>query len=102
MRRCVFVLCALLLAGCDGIGDLTSDAYDPGDATQSRFTVDSEDCQAGANTVRNYNIYGVTGTHAERHEIFNRAYARCMQKAGYARRDWSPEIADPYAIDPLP
>ena len=93
---------AALLAGCESYGDLTSDAFDPGTASPSRFTLDSADCQAAADDARDYDIHGITGSHAERHEMFNRAFVRCMRRLGYARRDWSPDIPDPYAIDPTP
>ncbi|HEY4943221.1 MAG TPA: hypothetical protein VII56_17460 [Rhizomicrobium sp.] len=100
--RNVFTLlaCAFVLAGCESIGDLTSDAFDPGNAAQSTFTLDSAACAANADIRRGYDIRGIAGTHAERHEIFNRAYTACMQRRGYARRDWAPNI--PYIIDPMP
>ena len=94
--------CALLLAGCESYGDLTSDAFDPGNATVSHFTLDSAQCAAQAENTINYQIRGIAGTHVERHEMYNRAYAACMQASGYARRDWSPDIPIPYKIDPIP
>ena len=93
---------ALLLAGCESFGDLNSDAFDPGSAPQAKFTLDSAECEAKAETVRSYDIAGIAGTHIEKHEMFNRAYAACMKKNGYARRDWSPDVAVPYNIDPTP
>ncbi|HJW41096.1 MAG TPA: hypothetical protein VJ476_07695 [Rhizomicrobium sp.] len=92
----------LLLGGCESYGDLTSDAFDPGGASQSRFTLDSADCAARANIARDYDVRIIAGTHAESHEAFNRAYAACMTGEGYGRRDWSPKIPLPYKIDPMP
>ena len=102
MRKCLALAAAVLLAGCESFGDLTSDAYDPGAATQSRFTVDEAQCRARGNDARDLTAEGATGTHQERHEIFNRAYARCMAQSGYARRDWSPDIPSHYDVDPTP
>jgi hypothetical protein len=104
MRERVLALltCAALLGGCESFGDLTSDAFDQGGATQSRFTLDAANCKAAAEVPRSYDVGGVAGTHTERHEIFNRAFAICMEANGYARRDWSPNIAAPYDVDPWP
>ena len=103
MRSMALVLAAAaLLAGCESYGDLTSDAFEPGRASQSRFTFNSADCEAKAEVARNYDLRGIDGTHTERHEIYNRAYAACMRAAGYARRDWSPDLPNPYHIDPTP
>lgn len=93
---------AFLLAGCESFGDLTSDAFDPGGAMQSTFELDSAACNAAALQQRDYYISGIAGTHAERHELFNRVFAACMRRNGYVRRDWSPDIAVPYNIDPTP
>lgn len=101
-KRLVVLGCAVLLSGCESYGDLTSDAFDQGSATQSRFTMDAAHCEARADIPRNYNTIGITGTREERHEIFNRAFAACMRVHGYARRDWSPDIPVPYQIDPTP
>lgn len=92
----------LLLAGCESFGDLTSDAFDPGAATQSRFLLDDARCRDQGNILRSSTIRGIDGTHQERHQMFNRAYARCMAQSGYARRDWSPDIPSTYDIDPTP
>ena len=103
MRRVAVLAGAVfLLAGCESFGDLTSDAFDPGTATQSRFQLDDAQCRAKGDVERSSTLLGITGTHQERHQIFNRAYARCMAQSGYARRDWSPDIPDPYHIDPTP
>ena len=102
LKAALLIAACIALAGCESYGDLTSDAFEPGAATQTRFTFDSADCQAKAANARDYNIHGIAGTHTERHEIFNRAFVACMKAAGYARRDWSPDIPDPYMIDPTP
>jgi hypothetical protein len=103
MRRCLALVAAvLLLSGCESFGDLNSDAFEPGTATQSRYSVDDSRCRERGNLARNVQIAGIDGTHRERHEIYNRAYARCMAQSGYARRDWSPDIPSPYDIDPTP
>lgn len=96
----IAAMTSLLLCGCESYGDLTSDAFDPGSASMSQFTMDSAACQERANADREYRLAGIYGSHAERHEIFNRAYAACMQAAGYSRRDWSPEV--PYTVDARP
>ncbi len=103
MRRVLAAtICAALLGGCESYGDLTSDAYDPGRASQTRFSMDSAECQSEANDVRDFEIEGITGTHEDRHEIFNNVFARCMHRDGYVRRDWSLGVPDPYAFDPTP
>lgn len=92
----------LLLAGCESFGDLNSDAFEPGAATQSRFLLDEAQCRAQADVERSSTLPGIVGTHQERHQIFNRVYARCMAQSGYARRGWSPDIPNAYDIDPTP
>jgi hypothetical protein len=102
MRRAlVLFACGLLLAGCESYGDLTSDAFDPGGATQSKFAFDNGHCQAAATDELSYNMRGIMGTHVERHEMYNRVYTRCMQRNGYARRNGL-DIAVPYDVDPWP
>lgn len=101
-KRLVVLACAVLLSGCESYGDLTSDAFDPGTVTQSRFTMDAAHCEAQADIPRNYEVIGIAGTRSERHEIFNEAFTACMRLRGYARRDWSPDIPVPYNIDPTP
>ncbi|HEY0106962.1 MAG TPA: hypothetical protein VGB91_12835 [Rhizomicrobium sp.] len=102
LRRLVLIGgIAALLAGCDSVGDLNSDAFDPGDASQTRFTFASDHCAEQAAQRRDYDIRSIGATHAERHEIYNRAYSACMTANGYVRRGWSPDILDPYTIDPL-
>jgi hypothetical protein len=94
------VACGLLLGGCESYGDLTSDAFYPGRATQTQFLTDGATCGVQADIPRNYEITGIEGTHVARHEIYNRAFTQCMQAHGYARRDLTPNI--PYDIDPWP
>ena len=103
MRKSLALVGAVfLLTGCESFGDLTSDAFDPGTATQSRFQLDDAQCRAQGDQARDSTLPGIDGTHQERHQIFNRAYARCMAQSGYARRDWSPDIPNPYDVDPTP
>jgi hypothetical protein len=103
LRRATLALCAAaVLGGCESYGNLTSDAFDPGNASQSRFTFDAGQCAAQAQISRDYGLHGITGTHTDRHEIYNHALAACMQGAGYARRDWSPAVPSPYSVDPTP
>jgi hypothetical protein len=100
MRSAFVLALAVVLAGCESYGDLTSDAFDPGSASQSKFTLDSADCAARAGSARDYNTFAIAGADANQHVVFNRAYAACMATDGYARRDWSPKIPLPYKIDP--
>jgi hypothetical protein len=103
LRRPALVLfAATLLYGCESYGNLTSDAFDPGSASQSRFAFDAAECGAQARVARDYGLYGITGTHTDRHEVYNRALTVCMRAAGYARRDWSPDIPSHYDVDPTP
>ena len=102
LSRAIPALALFLLCGCESYGDLTSDAFDPGTASQSRFTLDSAECKAEAEIPRSYEPRGIYGTHTERHEIYNRAFADCMAAAGYARRAWSPNVPNPYSINPTP
>lgn len=102
-RRPVTILfAAMLLCGCEFYGNLTSDAFDAGNASQSQFTLDAAQCEAQAQVRRDYGLHGITGTHTDRHEIYNRALTACMRTAGYARRDWSADIPSPYSVDPTP
>ena len=102
MRK-AFALIAgvLLLAGCESYGDLTSDAFDPGRATQSKFVFDNDHCRASAEEKISYEMSAIFGTHVERHQIYNRTYTLCMKANGYARRDGL-DIAVPYDVDPFP
>lgn len=102
-ERFAFVLCAgLLLCGCTSYGDYTSDAFDPGSADQARFTADAAECQNQAEIGRSYTIRGIAGTHVERHELFNQAFAGCMQSEGYALRGSTVDAPIPYDVDPWP
>jgi hypothetical protein len=100
--RALLTLVLLALCGCESYGDLTSDAFDPGAASQSRFALDSAECKAEAELPRSYDPRGIYGTHVERHEIYNRALVHCMAAAGYARRDWSLQMPDTFSVDPTP
>ena len=102
LRGALPVLLLLLLWGCQSYGDLTSDGFDPGAASQSRFTLDAAECSAEAEVPRSYEPRGIFGTHTDRHEIYNRAFSSCMTALGYARREWSPDVPNPYRIDPTP
>ncbi len=102
LKACALIAGVLLLAGCESFGDLTSDAFDPGAATQSKFVFDNEHCRAAAEEYISYDIHGITGSHTDRHEMFNSAYTHCMKQNGYARRDGLPNITVPYDVDPWP
>ncbi len=101
-RALAIAACALLLAGCESFGDLTSDAFDPGKSSQSRFLRDSALCKDRAEVKRSYEFAGIAGSHAERHEIFNRAYTACMVANGYPPRDRTLDPTFPYNVDPWP
>jgi hypothetical protein len=101
-RAGLIAACAALLAGCESYGDLTSDAFDPGNATASRFALDAAQCAAKAQYPRDYQLPGITEPDSVRHDIFNRAYTECMAALGYPRRDWSYRIPTPYALDLRP
>jgi hypothetical protein len=92
----------LLLCGCTSYGDYTSDAFDPGAANQTRFLSDAAECQNQADIERSYTIPGIAGTHASRHELFNAAFAACMQHEGYALRGSTLEAPIPYDVNPWP
>ncbi|MEI9995198.1 MAG: hypothetical protein WDM91_11430 [Rhizomicrobium sp.] len=98
----VAALCMLSLAGCESRGDLTSDAFEPGNVPQSRFVLDNADCTVKADNRRDYQLPGITEPQTARHEIYNRAYTACMAADGYVRRDWSPDIPVPYSVDLRP
>jgi hypothetical protein len=90
------------LAGCESYGDLTSDAFDPGNSSEMQFSLDAGNCAAAAEYPREYDTPGITGDSEARHEIFNRAYTVCMAKRGYERRDWSGKYPAPYVFDFTP
>ena len=90
------------LTGCESYGDLTSDAFDPGNASQSAFTLDAANCAATAEYPRNYDESGIWGDSGERHRIYNHAYTMCMAKLGYQRRDVSGKFPAPYTFDFTP
>ncbi|HWD29333.1 MAG TPA: hypothetical protein VG387_19325 [Rhizomicrobium sp.] len=100
----VLLLAALAaaLAGCQSYGDLTSDAFNPGKASQTQFSMDAAGCAAAAEYPRNYDAVGIWGDNETRHEVYNRAYTVCMAKLGYARRDWSGKYPAPYRFDFTP
>jgi uncharacterized lipoprotein YajG len=98
-RVLLVVLCAATLAGCESHGDLTSDAFEPGDGMQSKFTLDAADCRADAELARNDNAEAIAAGSDQRHEMFNDALSACMTKHGYPRRDWSPLRPLPYSFN---
>ena len=98
LERAVAIAAILLLGACESFGDLNSDTFDPGRATQSAFALDSAQCRARAEDRQDYNGTAVDASDEEWHEMFNQAYAACMQADGYVRRDWSPTIPVPYDV----
>ena len=78
------------------IKDFTADAFDPGTASQSQFSRDSDLCADQANVPRNYQEAGAYGTHAERHEIYNSAFTAFMVAHGYRQRGL--QFAAPYDV----
>ena len=82
-RQALILLCLLAASGCGRWADLDSDAFAPGNATQERFKLDSDACNAEAENVRSYSIAGVEADNVDRHAIFNRAFTDCMRAKGY-------------------
>jgi hypothetical protein len=101
-RALALAALAVGLAGCESYGDLTSDAFEPGNVPQTRFDLDAANCAASAEYPRQYDLAGIHGSDAARHRIFNRAYTECMAKLGYARRGWSVKYPAPYTFDLRP
>jgi hypothetical protein len=102
LERLALLVAGLMLGGCTSYGDYTSDAFDPGRANQTRFSADAAECQNQADIKRSYTIPGIAGTHASRHELFNQAFAGCMQSEGYALRGSTLEAPIPYDVNPWP
>jgi hypothetical protein len=101
-ERMALLAVGLLLCGCTSYGDYTSDAFDPGRASQARFSADAAECQNQAEIKRSYTIRGIAGTHASRHELFNQAFVGCMQGEGYALRGSTLQAPIPYDVNPWP
>ena len=88
MKRLAILVCVLAAAGCARLQDMNSDAFDRGNASQEQFLNDSKACAAEADQKRSWDARGVDAENADKHRIFNRAYAACMQAQGY-REDTS-------------
>ena len=101
-RALLVVALAAGLAGCESYGDLTSDAFDPGTVSATRFELDSANCAASAEYPRQYDLAGIHSSSGRRHRIFNQAYTGCMAKLGYARRGTSLKYPLPYTFDFTP
>jgi hypothetical protein len=62
---------------------MDSDAFAQANASQERFQLDSKACTGEAEQKRSYELRGIAAENADKHRIFNRAYAACMQAKGY-------------------
>ncbi|MGC9953385.1 MAG: hypothetical protein ABSD21_03800 [Rhizomicrobium sp.] len=87
-RPVAILLCVLAAAGCARLQDMDSDAFAPGNASHERFINDSKACSAEAEQMRSWELRGIAAENADKHRIFNRAYAACMKAKGY-REDTS-------------
>ncbi len=92
----------LLPAGCTSLGDYTSDAFDPGRASQTAFLADAAQCEAAAEGDRSWTAprHHRLGCRAAR--VVQPCYAACMAREGYALRGPSADAPFPYAVDPWP
>ena len=86
MKQAALIVLCVGLSGCAYYTDASSDAFAQGKASQEQFTVDSRACQQRAEAERNYQIRGIFADEPDRHEIYNSAYAGCMETLGYKRR----------------
>lgn len=102
LERCAILAAALTLCGCTSYGDYTSDAFDPGGVSQTRFTTDAAACESQAEIKRSYSLPGIVGTHVSRHELFNQTFAVCMRSEGYALRGSTLDAPIPYDVNPWP
>ena len=88
MKRLAILVCVLAAAGCARLQDMDSDAFAQGNASQEQFQLDSKACAAEADLKRSWDLHGIEAENADKHRIFNRAYAACMTAQGY-REDTS-------------
>jgi hypothetical protein len=88
MKRLAILVCVLAAAGCARLQDMDSDAFAQGNASQEQFQLDSKACAAEADLKRSWDLHGIEAENADKHRIFNRAYAACMTAKGY-REDTS-------------
>ena len=87
-RQALILICILAASGCGRWTDLNSDAFAQGNASQEQFQLDSKACAAEADLKRSWDLHGIEAENADKHRIFNRAYAACMTAKGY-REDTS-------------
>ena len=88
MKRLAILVCLLAVSGCARLQDMDSDAFSPGKTSQEQFLGDSKLCAAEAEVKRSWELRGLAAENADKHRIFNRAYAACMTAKGY-REDTS-------------
>ena len=82
MKRLILI-CVLAAAGCGRWVDLDADAFAQGNAAQEQFLADGKACAAEAEQKRSWELRGLEAENAQKHLIFNRAYAACMKAKGY-------------------
>ena len=87
MKRLAILVCVLAAAGCARLQDMDSDAFAQGNASQEQFQLDSKACAAEADLKRSWDLHGIEAENADKHRIFNRAYADCMKAKGYRESD---------------
>jgi len=85
-RRMAVLICVLAAAGCGRLNDMDSDAFAPGKASPEQFQADNQACIAEGDVKRSYELRGIEAENADKHRIFNRAYAACMAARGYGAR----------------
>jgi hypothetical protein len=88
MKRLAVLFCVIAASGCARLQDMDSDAFNPGKTSPEDFQADSKVCAADAEVRRSWELRGIAAENADKHRIFNRAYAACMTAKGY-REDTS-------------
>lgn len=82
-RRLAVVICVLAATGCARLQDMDSDAFTKVGVSQESIQTDSQACTEEGNIKRAYEVRGIGAENADKHRIFNRAYAACMKAKGY-------------------
>ena len=98
MKRLLPILLCIAAAGCARVSDLNSDAFAMGDASQERFKIDDLACASDAEVKRSFEMKGIDAENADKHRIYNRAYAACMRAKGYKERDELLDLRIPYDL----